>query len=114
MKEEEEIKIDHLNSQNQLFLSLDYLEILSQSILKNNPNEKWLNIAKELSSVCMTIAQSKKFYSRVFQELEYQAELNFIVKQYGHKKVLAIYFNHLKLEKENERLKKEIQELLEK
>ncbi len=109
MKSEDEAHIEHLHSQNQIFISIDKLTTLSQGILSNNPNEKWLEIAKDLNGININLSQVKSFYNRVYEEMVLQAELNFIVKQYGYKEVLKSYHNYKKIEKENESLKKQIE-----
>lgn len=108
MNEDQEIVIHNLNSQNKLFIAMDYLENLSMNILDNDPSKKWKSIAKELSLISQDILKCKKFFSRVFQEMELHAELNYLVKKHGKEKVLEAYKNYTLLESENKKLKQNI------
>ena len=108
MKKEDTIRIDMLQSLNTLNLAQDFINSLTISITDNSPNDKWKKIVKDLNGICFDINNSQTFFSRVFQELELQAELNHYIKHKNPKEVLEALKENNKLRLEIEELKKNI------
>lgn len=108
MKQELEIKIEHLQAQNSLFTAKDYLTGLKISIEDTEPNDKWKLIANELGGICLDIEKAKLFLNRVFKEMEYHAEINYTIKTKGIEYVVNALNKYDKLKIENEQLKNNI------
>lgn len=108
MKEEETLKIEHLNAQNSIYIAIDYLNNLSLDIDKANPTDKWKDIAKTLNTINNDLSNFKLFYCRIYQEFEKVAAINYKVSKKGIKDVIDAFENLDKYKREIEFLKKNI------
>ena len=106
--DEDILKIEHLNTQNNLFIAQDELATLSNMILENNPNKKWEDIAKNLNSHIVDISNAKTFLMRIYQELIKTSEIKYKIGKNGIDEVLIAVRSHKALIKEIETLKKNI------
>lgn len=108
LSDEDNLKIQYLQSQNAIYIVQDELATLSNMILENNPNEKWTEIAKDLNAHILDLSNSKLFMSRIYRELVKVSEIKYQIGKNGIDEVLIAVRSHKALIKEIETLKKNI------